>query len=71
MTADGPVYGLNLFDIADSEEYLAYSRRSAVEVARHGGTVVALGRFAEAIEGATHFGRTLISAASMRRLGVR
>ena len=31
------VYALNLFDIADREEYLAYSRRSAREVARHGG----------------------------------
>jgi uncharacterized protein (DUF1330 family) len=40
----GPVYALNLFDIADREEYLAYSRRSAHEVASHGGRVVALGR---------------------------
>jgi uncharacterized protein (DUF1330 family) len=37
------VYALNLFDIADREEYLAYSRRSAREVARHGGRVLALG----------------------------
>ena len=42
--ADGPVYALNLFNIADRDEYLAYSRRSAEEVARHGGRVVALGR---------------------------
>ena len=49
--AQGPVYALNLFDVADREEYLAYSRRSAAEVRRHGGKVVALGRFAEAIEG--------------------
>ncbi len=48
---DGPVYALNLFDIADREEYLAYSRRSAVEVERHGGRVVALGKFSEAIKG--------------------
>ena len=41
------VYALNLFDVADREEYLAYSRRSAREVARHGGRVVALGRFTE------------------------
>jgi uncharacterized protein (DUF1330 family) len=34
---DGPVYALNLFNIADREEYLAYSRRSAREVAAHGG----------------------------------
>lgn len=46
-----PVYALNLFDVADREEYLAYSRRSAEEVERHGGRVVALGSFAEAILG--------------------
>ena len=39
------VYALNLFNIADREEYPAYSRRSAREVARHGGHVLALGRF--------------------------
>ena len=39
----GPVYALNLFDIADREEYLAYSRRSVGEVERHGGRVVASG----------------------------
>jgi len=39
------VYALNLFDVADREEYLAYSRWSAREVAKHGGRVVALGRF--------------------------
>ena len=27
-----PIYALNLFNIADREEYLAYSRRSAKEV---------------------------------------
>jgi uncharacterized protein (DUF1330 family) len=46
-----PVYALNLFDIADREEYLAYSRRSATEVERHGGRVVALGRFRESMLG--------------------
>jgi len=45
------VYALNLFDVADREEYLAYSRRSAREVARHGGHVVALGRFRESVTG--------------------
>jgi len=40
---DTKVYALNLCDVADREEYLAYSRRSAREVARHGGRVVALG----------------------------
>lgn len=45
------VYALNLFDIADREEYLAYSRRSPAEVAKHGGRVVALGQFHDAITG--------------------
>ena len=47
----GPVYALNLFDVADRDEYLAYSRRSATEVRRHGGRVVALGRFMESLAG--------------------
>lgn len=47
----GPVYALNLFDISDRQEYLAYSRRSAAEVERHGGRVVALGRFREGLLG--------------------
>ncbi|HEX4857413.1 MAG TPA: DUF1330 domain-containing protein [Usitatibacteraceae bacterium] len=46
-----PVYALNLFNIANREEYLAYSRRSAQAVQAHGGRVVALGRFREAAEG--------------------
>ncbi len=45
---NNPVYALNLFDIADRDEYLAYSRRSAEEVGNHGGKVVALGKFREA-----------------------
>jgi uncharacterized protein (DUF1330 family) len=45
------VYALNLFDVADRAEYLAYSRRSAREVAAHGGRVVALGRFRRAVTG--------------------
>ena len=45
------VYALNLFNVADREEYLAYSRRSAKEVAAHGGRVVALGKFREAAAG--------------------
>ena len=36
----GPVYALNLFNVADRDEYLAYSRRSAKEVQAHGGKVV-------------------------------
>ncbi|HEX5762608.1 MAG TPA: DUF1330 domain-containing protein [Solirubrobacterales bacterium] len=51
MSVAEPVYALNLFDVVDRDEYLAYSRRSAREVARHGGRVVALGRFSEAILG--------------------
>lgn len=46
-----PVYALNLFTIADRDEYLAYSRRSAREVAAHGGRVVALGKFREVVVG--------------------
>jgi uncharacterized protein (DUF1330 family) len=49
--AGSPVYALNLFDIGDREEYLAYSRASAREVAAHGGRVVALGRFREGLAG--------------------
>lgn len=45
------VYALNLFDVADRDEYLAYSKRSAQEVARHGGRVVALGEFRQAVAG--------------------
>ena len=45
------IYALNLFDISDHEEYLAYSKRSAREVQAHGGRVVALGKFREAAAG--------------------
>ena len=41
---EGPVYALNLFNVSNKEEYLAYSRRSAREVQNHGGKVVAHGR---------------------------
>lgn len=47
----GPVYALNLFDISNREEYLAYSRRSVSEVRAHGGRVIALGKFREAATG--------------------
>ncbi len=46
-----PVYALNLFDVSDKDEYIAYSRRSAREVQAHGGRVVALGRFRESATG--------------------
>ena len=45
------VYALNLFNVASKDEYLAYSKRSAREVQAHGGRVVALGRFREAMAG--------------------
>ena len=45
------MYALNLFDLASRDEYLAYSRRSAREVAAHGGRVVALGRFRDSVVG--------------------
>ena len=45
------VYALNLFNVANKEEYLVYSRRSAKEVQAHGGRVVALGKFREAMVG--------------------
>ncbi len=45
------VYALNLFDIADRDEYRAYSKRSPQEVAKHGGRVVALGEFRESVTG--------------------
>ena len=47
----GPIYALNLFDIADRDEYLTYSRRSVQEVERYGGRVVALGSFRESVGG--------------------
>jgi uncharacterized protein (DUF1330 family) len=45
------VYALNLFNVANREEYLAYSKRSAREVQAHGGRVVALGRWRESLAG--------------------
>jgi uncharacterized protein (DUF1330 family) len=45
------VYALNLFDVADRDEYRAYSKRSPQEVAKHGGRVVALGKFRESVTG--------------------
>ena len=47
----GPVYALNLFNVANRDEYVAYSRRSAKEVQAHGGKVIALGKFREAAAG--------------------
>jgi uncharacterized protein (DUF1330 family) len=41
------LYALNLFDLADNDDYRAYSRRSVEAVGRHGGTVAALGKLDE------------------------
>ncbi len=49
--AKNPVYALNLFNIADRDEYLAYSRQSVKAVNEHGGRVVVLGKFKEAVKG--------------------
>ena len=46
-----PVYALNLFNLSNKAEYLAYSRRSAQEVSAHGGRVVALGQYRESAAG--------------------
>lgn len=40
-----PVYALNLFNVTNRDEYLAYAKRSVAEVAAHGGRVVALGKY--------------------------
>ena len=47
----GSVYALNLFDVSNKEEYMAYSRRSAKEVQAHGGRVIALGKFRSSAAG--------------------
>ncbi len=41
IVAMGKVYALNLFNVANKDEYLAYSKRSAKEAQAHGGRVVA------------------------------
>ncbi len=41
------LYALNLFDLADNDDYLEYSRHSAAAVGRYGGQVCALGKLAE------------------------
>jgi len=46
-----PVYAVNLFNVSNRDEYLAYSRRSAKEVQAHGGRVVAIGKFREVVTG--------------------
>jgi uncharacterized protein (DUF1330 family) len=46
-----PIHALNLFNVSNKDEYLAYSRRSAKEVKAHGGRTLALGKFREAAAG--------------------
>ncbi len=46
-----PVYALNLFDVSNKDEYLQYTRRSLGEVQSHGGKLVSLGKFRDAVQG--------------------
>ena len=46
-----PVYALNLFDVRDKDEYVAYARGSVAEVKAHGGRVAALGGLREPVTG--------------------
>ncbi len=46
-----PVFALNLFNIANKEEYLAYAKRSVKEVKNHSGRVISLGKYRESIAG--------------------
>ena len=46
-----PLYALNLFDLADNDAYLRYSRRSPEAVTKHDGCVVALGSLDEGLAG--------------------
>ena len=61
------VYALNLFNVADKGEYLAYSKRSAREVQAHGGRVVALGRWRESLLGEIEPRQVLILVEWTRR----
>ena len=45
------VYALNLFDIRERDEYLAYARRAPAEVANHGGRAISVGRFRQIVTG--------------------
>ena len=40
------LYALNLFDLAENDDYLQYSRRSLDAVRKYGGSVTALGKLA-------------------------
>lgn len=51
MSEGQKIYALNLFNIKNKEEYLAYVKRSAKEVPAHGGRVVAIGKYCETMKG--------------------
>ena len=46
-----PVYALNLFNVSNRDDYMVYSRRALAEVQAHGGRLVALGKFRDAVVG--------------------
>jgi len=48
---NSPVYVLFLFNVKDKQEYLTYVKRSAKEVTKYQGKVVALGKFRESLAG--------------------
>ena len=41
------LYALNLFDLADNDDYLEYSRHSVAAVQQYGGQVTALGKLSD------------------------
>ena len=47
----GKVYALNLFNITDRGEYLAYMQAVGPNLAAHGGRPVAMGKLRNAVEG--------------------
>ncbi len=55
-----PLYALNLFDLAETDLYRSYSRRSVQAVVQHGGRVVVLGRLDEALAGDAEPRRVMI-----------
>jgi uncharacterized protein (DUF1330 family) len=54
------LFALNLFDLADNDLYLQYSRRSPGAVAKHGGRVAALGVLDDALAGDAEPRRVMI-----------
>ena len=64
-----PLYVLNLFDLADNDAYLRYSRRSPEAVAKHDGRVVALERLDDALAGDADPRRVMVLVESASRKG--